>query len=163
MITNTPLFVDIILIIAACFAAIGIITILVYESLDQEKVNKKTTDTLITIIALSITLVFSGVIVAVIGKVVSNEHVALSELSDKIHVEGEKVIFDPISEDPSLDNNYASSNVNNEHKPVAKTRTVFISEYDENFDSITLTAQNGYKYKLNYEDTKFLLEKGARK
>lgn len=41
--------------------------------------------------------------------------------------------------------------------------TVFISEYDENFDSITLTARNGYKYKLNYEDTKLLLEKGARK
>lgn len=163
MITNTPLFVDIILIIAACFATIGIITMLVYESLDQEKVNKKTTDTLITIIALSVTFVFSGVIVAVIGKVVSNEHVALSELSDKIHVEGEKVIFDPISEDPSLDNDYASSNVNNEHKPDAKTHTVFIAEYDEKFDSITLTAQNGYKYKLNYEDTKFLLEKGARK
>lgn len=163
MITNTPLFVDIILIIATCFAAIGIITMLVYESLDQEKVNKKTTDTLMTIMALSATLVFFGVIVAVAGKVLSNNHVALSALSDKIHVEGEKVIFDPISNDPGLDNDYASSNVNNESHPNAKVRNVFSAEYDDKFDSITLTAQNGYKYKLNYEDTQFLINKGARK
>lgn len=163
MITNTPLFVDIILIIVGCFAAIGIITMLVYESLDQEKVNKKITDKLMTIMALSITLVFFGVIVAVAGKVLFNNHVALSELSDKIHVEGEKVIFDRISNDPDLDNDYTNSNVNQESHPNAKVRNVFIAEYDEKFDSITLTAQNGYKYSLNYEDTKFLLEKGARK
>lgn len=163
MITNTPLFVDIILIIVGCLAAIGIITMLIYESLDQEKVNKKTTDTLMTVMALSVTLVFFGVIAAVAGKALSNNHVAISELSDKIHVEGEKVIFDPISKDPGLDNNYASSNVNNESHPDAKVRNVFIAEYDEKFDSITLTAQNGYKYSLNYEDTKFLINKGARK
>lgn len=94
---------------------------------------------------------------------VLNNHVALSELSDKIHVEGEKVVFEPIANEFTLGSNYDDSNINNESRPDAKTRTVFISEYDENFDSITLTAQNGYKYKLNYADTKFLLEKGARK
>ena len=113
--------------------------------------------------ALSVILIFSGAISAVVGKIVFNEHVALSELSDKIHVEGEKVIFSPISNNPGLDNDYASSNVNRESRPNAKVRNVFLAEYDDKFDSITLTAQNGYKYKLNYEDTQFLINKGARK
>lgn len=137
--------------------------IVIYDTADKEKMSEKAKDKLVAIQAMSFLALFLSGLLALVGAAVFDSHIPLSELSDKIHVEGEKVIFEPISSKFTLGSDYDDSNINNENHPNAKVRNVFITEYDEKFDSITLTAQNGYKYKLNYEDTKFLLEKGARK
>ena len=158
-----PLFAEIMFHSAGIVAFIAIIAILFKDCFDEEKMKKKTKDVWFVVGATTTILTFFCLLLGLFSAAVLNNHVALSELSDKIHVEGEKVIFEPIANKFTLRSDYDDSNVNNESRPDTKTRTVFISEYDENFDSITLTAQNGYKYKLNYEDTKFLLEKGARK
>lgn len=121
--------------------------------------SEKAKDKLVAIQAISFLALFLSGLLALVGAAVFDSRIPLSELSDKIHVEGEKVIFEPISNNEYLGASYDDSNVNNERHPDVKARNVFIVEYDENFDSITLTAQNGYKYKLNYADTKFLLEK----
>ena len=158
-----PLFVQIMMYGAGIMAFIAIIAILFGDCFDEEKIKKETKNAWFVVGATTTILTFFCVSLGLFSAMVLNNHVALSELSDKIHVEGEKVIFEPIANKFTLGSDYDDSNINNESRPDAKTRTVFISEYDENFDSITLTAQNGYKYKLNYADTKFLLEKGARK
>lgn len=133
------------------------------EIVDKEKMSEKAKDMLMSISIVSFLALFLSGLLALVGAAVFDSHIPLSELSDKIHVEGEKVVFEPISNNEYLGTSYDDSNVNRESQPNAKVRNVFIAVYDEKFDSITLTAQNGYKYKLNYEDTKFLLEKGARK
>lgn len=133
------------------------------EIVDKEKMSEKAKDKLIEIQGISFLALFLSGLLALVGAAAFDSRIPLSELSDQIHVEGEKVVFEPIANKFTLGSDYDDSNINNESRPDAKTHTVFISEYDENFDSITLTARNGYKYKLNYEDTKLLLEKGARK
>lgn len=163
MITRTPLFADIMIYSAGIMAFIAITAIFFGDCFDEEKMKKKTKDVWFVVGATTTISTFFCVSLGLFSAMVLNNHVALSELSDKIHVEGEKVIFEPIANKFTPGSDYDDSNVNNENHPNAKVRNVFITEYDENFDSITLTAQNGYKYKLNYEDTKFLLEKGARK
>lgn len=163
MISKLPLFVQIMLFIVVLVGFVLIIVAVIDEIVDKEKMSEKAKDKLVAIQAISFLALFLSGLLALVGAAVFDSRIPLSELSDKIHVEGEKVIFEPISNNEYLGASYDDSNVNRESRPNTKARTVFISEYDENFDSITLTAQNGYKYKLNYEDTKFLLEKGASK
>lgn len=163
MISKIPLFCQIMLFIVILVGIILISAIVIYDTADKEKMSEKAKDKLVAIQAMSFLALFLSGLLALVGAAVFDSHIPLSELSDKIHVEGEKVIFEPISSKFTLGSDYDDSNINNENHPNAKVRNVFITEYDEKFDSITLTAQNGYKYKLNYEDTKFLLEKGARK
>lgn len=163
MISKIPLFVQIMLFIVILVGLVLTVVAVIDEIVDKEKRSEKAKDKLVAIQAMSFLALFLSGLLALVGAAAFDSRIPLSELSDKIHVEGEKVVFEPISNNEYLGASYDDSNVNNEHNPDAKTHTVFISEYDENFDSITLTAQNGYKYKLNYEDTKFLLEKGARK
>lgn len=163
MISKLPLFVQIMIFIVILVGFALIVVTVIDEIVDKEKMSEKAKDKLVAIQAMSFFALFLSGLLALVGAAVFDSHIPLSELSDKIHVEGEKVVFEPIANKFTLGSDYDDSNINNESRPNAKTRTVFISEYDENFDSITLTAQNGYKYKLNYADTKFLLEKGARK
>ena len=163
MISKTPLFVQIMLLVVILAGLVLTVMIIINEYVDKEKASEKAKDMLMSISIVSFLALFLSGLLALVGAAVFDSRIPLSELSDKIHVEGEKVVFEPISNNEYLGASYDDSNINNESRPDAKTRTVFISEYDENFDSITLTAQNGYKYKLNYADTKFLLEKGARK
>lgn len=163
MITKMPLFAEIMMYSSGIMAFVAIIATLFGDCFDEETMSKKTKNAWFVVGATTTMLTFFCTSLFLFSNAVFNDHIALSELSDKIHVEGEKVVFEPIASEFTPGSNYDDSNVNNESHPDAKTRNVFISEYDENFDSITLTAQNGYKYKLNYEDTKFLLEKGARK
>lgn len=163
MISKLPLFVQIMLFIVVLVGFVLIIVAVIDEIVDKEKMSEKAKDKLVAIQAISFLALFLSGLLVLVGAAVFDSRIPLSELSDKIHVEGEKVIFEPISNNEYLGASYDDSNVNNERHPDVKARTVFISEYDENFDSITLTAQNGYKYQLNYEDTKFLLDKGARK
>ena len=163
MIIKIPLFVQIMLLVVILAGLVLTVMIIIDEYVDKEKASEKAKDMLMSISIVSFLALFLSGLLALVGAAVFDSRIPLSELSDKIHVEGEKVVFEPISNNEYLGASYDDSNVNNEHEPNAKTRTVFIAEYDEKFDSITLTAQNGYKYKLGYEDTKFLLEKGARK
>lgn len=163
MISKTPLFVQIMLLVVILVGFVLTVVAVIHEIVDKEKMSEKAKDKLIEIQGISFLALFLSGLLALVGAAVFDSHIPLSELSDKIHVEGEKVIFEPISNNEYLGASYDDSNINNESRPDAKTRTVFVSEYDENFDSITLTAQNGYKYQLNYEDTKLLLDKGARK
>lgn len=163
MISKLPLFVQIMLFIVVLVGFVLTVVAVINEIVDKEKMSEKAKDKLIEIQGISFLALFLSGLLALVGATVFDSHIPLSELSDKIHVESEKVIFEPISNNEYLGASYDDSNVNNERHPDVKVRNVFIVEYDENFDSITLTARNGYKYKLNYEDTKFLLEKGASK
>lgn len=163
MISKIPLFVQIMLFIVILVGLVLTVVAVIDEIVDKEKMSEKAKDKLIEIQGISFLALFLSGLLALVGAAVFDSHIPLSELSDKIHVESEKVIFEPISNNEYLGASYDDSNVNNERHPDVKVRNVFIVEYDENFDSITLTAQNGYKYKLNYADTKFLLEKGVRK
>lgn len=163
MITKMPLFVQIMMFIVILVGLVLTVVAVIDEIVDKEKRSEKAKDKLVAIQAMSFLALFLSGLLALVGAAAFDSRIPLSELSDKIHVEGEKVVFEPISNNEYLGASYDDSNVNRESHPNAKVRNVFIAEYDEKFDSITLTAQNGYKYKLNYEDTKFLLEKGARK
>lgn len=163
MISKLPLFVQIMLFIVVLVGFVLTVVAVINEIVNKEKMSEKAKDKLIEIQGISFLALFLSGLLALVGAAVFDSHIPLSELSDKIHVESEKVIFEPISNNEYLGASYDDSNVNNERHPDVKVRNVFIVEYDENFDSITLTARNGYKYKLNYEDTKFLLEKGASK
>lgn len=139
------------------------VVVVIDEIVDKEKMSEKAKDMLMSIFLVSFLALFLSGLLALVGAAAFDSRIPLSELSDKIHVEGEKVVFEPISNNECLGASYDDSNVNRESHPNAKVRNVFIVEYDEKSDSITLTAQNGYKYKTGYEDTKFLIEKGARK
>lgn len=163
MISKIPLFVQIMLFIVILVGLVLTVVAVIDEIVDKEKMSTKAKDKLVAIQVMSFLALFLSGLLALVGAAVFDSHIPLSELSDKLHIQGEKVVFEPISNNEYLGAFYDDSNVNRESHPNAKVRNVFISEYDENFDSITLTAQNGYKYKLGYEDTKFLLEKGARK
>lgn len=163
MISKIPLFVQIMLLVVILAGLVLTVMIIINEYVDKEKASKKAKDMLMLISLVSFLALFLSGLLALVGAAAFDSRIPLSELSDKIHVEGEKVVFEPISNNEYLGASYDDSNVNRESQPNAKVRNVFIAEYDEKFDSITLTAQNGYKYQLNYEDTKFLLEKGARK
>lgn len=163
MISKIPLFVQIMLFIVILVGLVLTVVAVIDEIVDKEKMSEKAKDKLVAIQAMSFLALFLSGLLTLVGAAVFDSRIPLSELSDKIHVEGEKVIFEPISNNEYLGASYDESNVNQESEPNVKVRNVFIAEYDENFDSITLTARNGYKYKLNYEDTKLLLEKGARK
>lgn len=163
MISKLPLFVQIMIFIVVLVGFALIVVTVIDEIVDKEKMSEKAKDKLVAIQAISFLALFLSGLLALVGAAAFDSRIPLSELSDQIHVEGEKVVFEPIANKFTLGSDYDDSNVNNERHPDVKVRNVFIAEYDENFDSITLTTQNGYKYRLNYEDTKFLLEKGVRK
>ena len=99
MISKIPLFVQIMLLIVV-FVGLGLTVVAVIdEFVDKEKMSEKAKDKLATIQAVSFLALFLSGLLALVGAAVFDSRIPLSELSDKIHVEGEKVVFEPISND----------------------------------------------------------------
>ena len=106
-------------------------------------------------------IVFCGVC----GYASTKEHVeykqtSLSIVSDKIKVDGDKVIIDVL--DPNKDNSkyyFVKSSTGKEPKSYEKN--IFKFETDDYYEASYLVAEDGGKIKLSEEDTKFLKEKGV--
>lgn len=105
-------------------------------------------------------IVFCGVC----GYTLTKEHVeykqtSLSTISDKIKVDGDKVIIDVL--DPNKDNGkyyFVKSSTGKEPKSYEKN--IFKFETDDYYEVSYLVAEDGGKIKLSEEDTKFLKERG---
>ena len=105
-------------------------------------------------------IVFCGVC----GYTSTKEHVeykqtSLSIVSDKIKVDGDKVIIDVL--DPNKDNSkyyFVKSSTGKEPKSYEKN--IFKFETDDYYEASYLVAEDGGKIKLSEEDTKFLKERG---
>ena len=107
-------------------------------------------------------IVFCGVC----GYTSTKEHVeykqtSLSTISDKIKVDGDKVIIDVL--DPNKDNgNYYFVKSSTGKEPKSYEKNIFKFETDNYYEVSYLVAEDGGKIKLNEEDTKFLKEKGVK-
>ena len=107
-------------------------------------------------------IVFCGVC----GYTSTKEHVEikqvpLSTVSNKIKVDGDKVIIDVL--DPNKDNSnyyFVKSSTGKELKSYEKN--IFKFETDDYYEVSYLVAEDGGKIKLSEEDTKFLKERGAK-
>lgn len=115
---------------------------------------------------LSLTFGTFIVFCVVCGYTSTKEHVeykqtSLSTISDKIKVEGDKVIIDVL--DPNKDNSkyyFVKSSTGKEPKSYEKN--IFKFETDDYYEASYLVAEDGGKIKLNEEDTKFLKEKEVK-
>lgn len=107
-------------------------------------------------------IVFCGVC----GYTSTKEHVeykqtSLSVVSDKIKVDGDKVIIDVL--DPNKNNGkyyFVKSSTGKEPKFYEKN--IFKFETDDYYEASYLVAEDGGKIKLSEEDTNFLKEKGLK-
>lgn len=107
-------------------------------------------------------IVFCGVC----GYTSTKEHVeykqtSLSVVSDKIKVEGDKVIIEPLDTDKD-NNKYHFSRSTSGKYPQSYEKNIFKFETDDYYEASYLVAEDGRKIKLNEEDTKFLKEKGVK-
>jgi|GEM_PF-1915668 hypothetical protein len=107
-------------------------------------------------------IVFCGVC----GYTSTKEHVeykqtSLSIVSDKIKVDGDKVIIDVL--DPNKDNSkyyFVKSSTGKDQNFMKKN--IFKFETDDYYEVSYLVAEDGGKIKLSEEDTKFLKERGVK-
>lgn len=120
------------------------------------------------IIAILLSLMFGTFIVfcGVCGYTSTKEHVeykqtSLSVVSDKIKVEGDKVIIEPLDTDKD-NNKYHFSRSTSGKYPQSYEKNIFKFETDDYYEASYLVAEDGGKIKLNEEDTKFLKEKGVK-
>ena len=61
-----------------------------------------------------------------------------------------------------LPGNYTYKKLEDDKTPESNKKQVFKYEEDATFNSSFLVMENGKKYKLSEEDTKFLKEKGVK-
>lgn len=108
-------------------------------------------------------IVFCGVC----GYTSTKEHVeykqtSLSTISDKIKVEVDKVIIEPLDTDKN-NNKYHFSRSTSGKYPQSYEKNIFKFETDDYYEASYLVAEDGGKIKLSEEDTKFLKEtRGAK-
>lgn len=107
-------------------------------------------------------IVFCGVC----GYTSTKEHVeykqtSLSTISDKIKVEVDKVIIEPLDTDKN-NNKYHFSRSTSGKYPQSYEKNIFKFETDDYYEVSYLVAEDGGKIKLSEEDTKFLKERGAK-
>lgn len=88
---------------------------------------------------------------------VSDKQIPLSTISDKIKVEGDKVIIEPLDTDKD-NNKYHFSRSTSGKYPQSYEKNIFKFETDDYYEASYLVAEDGGKIKLNEEDTKFLKE-----
>ena len=103
-------------------------------------------------------IVFCGVC----GYISTKEHVeykqtSLSTISDKIKVDGDKVIIEPLDTDKN-NNKYYFTRSSTGKYPQSYEKNIFKFETDDYYEASYLVAEDGGKIKLNEEDTKFLKE-----
>lgn len=92
---------------------------------------------------------------------VSDNEIPLSIISDKIKVEGDKVIIDVLDTDKN-NNKYHFTRSSTGKYPQSYEKNIFKFETDKYYEASYLVAEDGGKIKLNEEDTKFLKERGAK-
>lgn len=80
----------------------------------------------------------------------------LRDIEQSIIVEDSKVTID------KLPGNYTYKKLDDDKAPESNKKQVFKYEEDSTFNSSFLVMENGKKYKLSEEDTKFLKERGVR-
>ena len=80
----------------------------------------------------------------------------LRDIEQSIIVEDSKVIID------KLPGNYTYKKLEDDKTPESNKKQVFKYEEDATFNSSFLVMENGKKYKLSEEDTKFLKERGVK-
>lgn len=80
----------------------------------------------------------------------------LRDIEQSIIVEDSKVTID------KLPGNYTYKKLDDDKAPESNKKQVFKYEEDATFNSSFLVMENGKKYKLSEEDTKFLKERGVR-
>lgn len=80
----------------------------------------------------------------------------LRDIEQSIIVEDSKVIID------KLPGNYTYKKLDDDKAPESNKKQVFKYEEDTTFNSSFLVMENGKKYKLSEEDTKFLKERGVK-
>lgn len=107
-------------------------------------------------------IVFCGIC----GYTSTKEHVEikqipLSTVSNKIKVDGDKVIIEALDTDKDNSKYYfVKSSTGKEPKFYEKN--IFKFETDDYYEVSYLVAEDGGKIKLSEEDTKFLKERGAK-
>lgn len=107
-------------------------------------------------------IVFCGVC----GYTSTKEHVeykqtSLSIVSDKIKVDGDKVIIEALDTDKD-NNKYHFSRSTSGKYPQSYEKNIFKFETDKYYEASYLVAEDGGKIKLSEEDTKFLKERGVK-
>lgn len=92
---------------------------------------------------------------------VEDKQIPLSTISDKIKVEVDKVIIEPLDTDKN-NNKYHFSRSTSGKYPQSYEKNIFKFETDKYYEASYLVAEDGGKIKLSEEDTKFLKERGAK-
>lgn len=92
---------------------------------------------------------------------VEDKQIPLSTISDKIKVEGDKVIIEVLDTDKD-NNKYHFTRSSTGKEPQSYEKNIFKFETDDYYESSYLVAEDGGKIKLNEEDTKFLKGKGVK-
>ena len=92
---------------------------------------------------------------------VENKQIPLSIVSNKIKVDGDKVIIEALDTDKN-NNKYHFSRSTSGKYPQSYEKNIFKFETDKYYEASYLVAEDGGKIKLSEEDTKFLKERGAK-
>lgn len=92
---------------------------------------------------------------------VDNKQIPLSTISDKIKVEGDKVIVDVLDTDKD-NSKYHFSRLSTGKYPQSNVKNIFKFETDDYYEASYLVAEDGGKIKLSEDDTKCLKEKGVK-
>ena len=109
-----------------------------------------------------IVIVFCGVYsYSTTKEQVDNKQIPLSTISNKIKVEGDKVIIDVLDVDND-NSKYHFIRSSTGKYPQSNVKNIFKFETDDYYEASYLVAEDGGKIKLNEEDTKFLKERGAK-
>lgn len=99
-------------------------------------------------------------LIAIFLPLVLQKDVGLKAISDQITVSGTKVSIDPLPEDISYHDLKDDSGL---VKHVSrKERNTFQFQYDSNYEAGKLVTKEGYHRDLSYEDSQYLLERGAK-
>ena len=81
------------------------------------------------------------------------DHINLSEVDSYIETQGRKVIINPLPKEYSFEQGVGTPS------PDARTRTIFVFEYDSTFERGYLRDHKGFSYKLSQVDTEYLIKK----
>lgn len=99
-------------------------------------------------------------LIAIFLPLVLQKDVGLKAISDQITVSGTKVSIDPLPEGVSYSDLKDDSGLV-KHIP-RKERITFQFQYDSKYDVGKLVTKEGYHRDLSYEDSQYLIERGAK-
>lgn len=109
---------------------------------------------------MCLTLTFPIGLIAIFLPLALQKDVGLKAISDQITVSGTKVSIDPLPEDISyndLKDDSGSIKYISKHE-----RNTFQFQYDSKYEVGKLVTKEGYHRGLSYEDSQYLIERGAK-